>query len=503
MMINLNNILHFGEDSAIVTALNQSQAVIEFALDGSILTANKNFLGLMGYTLEEVRGQHHRMFVDPAEVASTAYQQFWDSLRAGKYQRAEYMRLTKDGREIWLQATYNPVLDRHGTAVKVVKYATDITDQKLKLADYQGQIAAIGKAQAIIEFALDGTILDANENFTNTVGYRLDEIRGQHHRMFVEPDYARSAEYQDFWAKLRNGQFHADEYCRVGKGGRKIWIQASYNPILDPRGRPFKVVKYATNITRQVQRRQEAEKATADIDANLAVIIKSVGGIQQQTTSVAGATTQTSASVQTVAASAEEMTHSITEVSSNVVHSKVSADSALEQIILAEGNAAKLNTAAGSMTSVIEFIQHIASNINLLALNATIESARAGDAGRGFAVVASEVKTLAKQVAEATENISREIAGVQSISTNVAGALVQIRSAMQEVQGSVTGVAGAIEQQTNVTRDISMNMQGTAGAVCDIEDGIHVIETGIHDILAAVEAAKGLSAETQRMYAQL
>ncbi|KJV08865.1 chemotaxis protein, partial [Elstera litoralis] len=451
----------------------------------------------------EIRGQHHRIFVDREEVASPAYREFWNSLRAGQFQQAEYMRFAKGGQEVWIQATYNPILGRDGKPVRVVKFATDITEQKLRLADYQGQIKAIGKAQAIIEFALDGTILTANENFLSAVGYRLDEIQGQHHRLFVAPDYARSPAYQAFWDKLRAGQFLADEYCRLAKGGRKVWIQASYNPIFDPRGRVFKVVKYATDITRQVCRRQEAEKSSADIDANLARIVTTVGGIRTQTTTVAGATTQTSASVQTVAASAEEMTHSISEVSSNVVHSKISADSALEQIILAEGNAGRLSSAAGSMSSIIEFIQHIASNINLLALNATIESARAGEAGRGFAVVASEVKTLAKQVAQATENISREIASVQNISTNVAASLIQIRSAMQDVQGSVTGVAGAIEQQTQVTREISSNMQGTAGAVCNIEDGIHSIETGMHDILAAVEAAKNLSAETQRIYAEL
>ncbi len=502
-MLNLAQFLRIGEESAILEALNQSQAVIEFSIDGHILSANENFLRLMGYRLEEIQGQHHRMFVDPTEAQSVGYRQFWDSLRAGHFQRAEYMRIARDGREVWIQACYNPVLDRHGKPVRIIKFATDVTDQKLRSSDHLGQLQAISKAQAVIEFQLDGTIITANENFLSALGYRLEEVQGQHHRMFVEPAYAFSAEYQAFWAKLRGGQFLADEYCRLGKGGRKVWIQASYNPIFDPRGRPFKVVKYATDITRQVNRRMEVEKVNADIDTNLARIVASVGDIRHQTTNVAGATTQTSASVQTVAASAEEMTHSITEVSSNVVHSKLSADSALEQVIVAEGNAGRLSQAAGSMSSVIEFIQHIAANINLLALNASIESARAGEAGRGFAVVASEVKSLAKQVSEATDNISREITGVQGISGNVAASLSQIRSAMQDVQGSVTGVAGAIEQQTNVTRDISMNMQGTAGAVCDIEGGIHVIEDGICSIMRAVEAAKSLSAETQRLYAEL
>lgn len=502
-MLNLAQFLRLGDESAIIDALNQSQAVIEFSMDGTILHANENFLRVTGYRLEEIRGQHHRMFVAPGEAASPSYQQFWDSLRAGQFQRAEYLRFGKGGREVWIQATYNPILDRHGRPVKVVKFATDITDQKLRAADHEGQLHAISKAQAVIEFRLDGTIITANENFLTATGYRLEEVQGQHHRMFVDPDYARSAAYDAFWARLRAGQFLADEFCRLRKDRQKIWIQATYNPILDPCGRPFKVVKYATDITRQMLRRQEVEKVSADIDANLAQIVASVGDIRSQTTNVAGATTQTSASVQTVAASAEEMTHSISEVATNVTHSKVSADSALDQIILAERNATQLNAAAGSMSSVIEFIQHIAANINLLALNASIESARAGEAGRGFAVVAAEVKSLARQVAEATENIAREINGVQGISTNVAAALVQIRAAMQDVQGSVTGVAGAIEQQSNVTRDISMNMQGTAGAVCDIEGGIHVIEDGIGSIMRAVEAAKTLSAETQRIYAEL
>ncbi len=502
-MLNLAQFLRLGDESAIIDALNQSQAVIEFSLEGIILHANENFLRVTGYRLDEIRGKHHRMFVDPAEAASPAYQQFWDRLRTGQFQRAEYLRVGKDGKEIWIQATYNPILDRQGRPVKVVKFATDITEQKLRTADIQGQLRAISKAQAVIEFRLDGTIITANENFLAATGYRLEEVQNQHHRMFVDPEYARSAAYDTFWAQLRAGQFLADEFCRLRKDRQKIWIQATYNPILDPRGRPFKVVKYATDITRQVLRRQEAEKVSADIDANLTQIVASVGDIRSQTTNVAGATTQTSASVQTVAASAEEMTHSISEVASNVTHSKVSADSALDQIILAERNAMQLNAAAGSMSSVIEFIQHIAANINLLALNASIESARAGEAGRGFAVVAAEVKSLARQVAEATDNIGREISGVQGISTNVAAALVQIRAAMQDVQGSVTGVAGAIEQQSNVTRDISMNMQGTAGAVCDIEGSIHVIEDGIGNIMRAVEAAKSLSAETQRIYAEL
>ena len=185
-MLNLATILRLSDERAIIDALNHSQAMIEFSMDGTILSANENFLRLTGYNLGEIRGQHHRLFVDKAEAASPAYQAFWDSLRAGQFQRADYMRLAKDGTEVWIQATYNPILGRDGKPVRVIKFATDITQQKLQLADCDGQIRAIGKAQAIIEFALDGTILNANGNFLTATGYRLDEIQGKHHRLFVE-----------------------------------------------------------------------------------------------------------------------------------------------------------------------------------------------------------------------------------------------------------------------------------------------------------------------------
>ncbi len=260
------------EFEAKLTALGKSQAVIEFNMDGTILTANENFLNALGYTLAEIQGKHHRMFVTPEDRDSAAYAKFWADLNRGNYQAAEYKRLGKGGREVWIQASYNPILDRSGKPFKVVKFATDITKQKLQNADYAGQIDAIGKSQAVIEFNMDGTILTANENFLDTVGYTLAEIQGKHHRMFVAPADRDSAAYAKFWADLNRGIYQAAEYKRLGKGGREVWIQASYNPILDLNGKPFKVVKFATDITDQKLRNADYAGQIDAIGKSQAVI---------------------------------------------------------------------------------------------------------------------------------------------------------------------------------------------------------------------------------------
>ena len=237
------------EDAGKIAAISRAQAVIEFNMDGTIVTANDNFLRAMGYTLAEIQGKHHSMFVVPEERDSAAYREFWAKLNRGEFQAAEYKRLGKGGKEIWILATYNPILDEAGKPFKVVKFATDVTEQKLKAADNDGQIAAIRKSQAVIEFNMDGTIRAANQNFLDAMGYSLGEIQGKHHSMFVEPAERDAPAYREFWEKLNRGQYQAAEYKRIAKGGREIWIQASYNPILDLNGKPFKVVKYATDVT--------------------------------------------------------------------------------------------------------------------------------------------------------------------------------------------------------------------------------------------------------------
>lgn len=234
-----------------VEALKRSQAVIEFNLNGTIINANDNFLNAMGYTLAEIQGQHHRMFVEPIYGESAEYRDFWARLARGEYVAGEFKRIAKGGDEVWIQASYNPVLNREGNPVKIVKYATDITAQKTQSADFAGQIEAISKSQAVIEFDMDGTIITANENFCKAMGYDLSEIQGKHHSLFAPAGVAESQEYKEFWAALNRGEFSEDQYQRVGKGGKEVWIQASYNPINDLNGHPFKVVKYATDITEQ------------------------------------------------------------------------------------------------------------------------------------------------------------------------------------------------------------------------------------------------------------
>jgi len=422
--------------AAIVAAIDKAQAVIEFTMDGIVLTANGNFLNTLGYSLSEIQGKHHSMFVEPAMRGSEAYREFWGTLNRGQYQSAEYKRIGKAGKEVWILASYNPILDEKGKPFKVVKYATDITGQKLKTADLAGQIAAIAKSQAVIEFDMDGTVLTANDNFLHTLGYSLGEIKGHHHRMFVDPTERDSAAYREFWAALNRGEYQAAEYKRLGKGGKEVWIQASYNPILDLNGKPFKVVKYATNTTDQVIARMKSER---------------VRGMMES-----------------VAAGAEELNASVREISEAMIKSKDTAVSAVGKVEVADGQAQRLSAAAQAMSGIVELIGNITGQINLLALNATIESARAGEAGRGFAVVASEVKNLANQAKQATDKITNEIESLNGISGEVVGALGAIKQEIQSVSEYVSATAAAVEEQSTVTSEMSSSMQRAAAEAASI-----------------------------------
>jgi methyl-accepting chemotaxis protein len=418
------------EDAGMVAAIGRAQAVIAFNLDGTIVTANENFLKTLGYSLGEIQGKHHSMFVEPATRDSAAYREFWASLNRGEYQAAEYKRIGKGGKEVWILASYNPILDEKGKPFKVVKFATDVTEQKLRTADLAGQIAAIGKSQAVIEFNMDGSILTANENFLNALGYSLGEIKGKHHSMFVDGSDRDGAAYREFWANLNAGRYQAGEFKRIGKGGREIWIQASYNPILDLNGKPFKVVKYAADTTAQVIARKRAE---------------SVRGMME-----------------TVAAGAEELNASVREISETMTKSRQTASEAVVRVDAADQQAQRLSAASESMGGIVELIGNITGQINLLALNATIESARAGEAGRGFAVVASEVKNLANQAKQATDKIGQEIGNLNGISADVVSALTAIKQSIQEVSEYVTSTAAAVEEQSTVTSEMSSSMQRAA-----------------------------------------
>ncbi|MBA4033972.1 MAG: histidine kinase [Bradyrhizobium sp.] len=424
------------EDAGKISAIGRAQAVIEFNLDGTIITANENFLATVGYRLDEIQGKHHSMFVSPAERDSATYREFWAKLGRGEYEAAEYKRFGKGGKEVWILASYNPILDEAGKPFKVVKFASDITADKLKAANYAGQIEAIGKSQAVIEFGMDGKVLTANANFLGALGYSLAEIQGKHHSLFVPADQRDGEAYRTFWANLNRGEFQSGEYERVGKGGKQIWIQASYNPIRDLNGQPFKVVKYASDTTAQVLARMRSEK---------------VRGMMES-----------------VAAGAEELNASVREISAAMSKSRDTALTAVEQVESADQQAQRLSEAAESMSSIVQLIGDITGQINLLALNATIESARAGEAGRGFAVVASEVKNLANQAKQATDKIEQEIANLNGISGDVVGALGSIKKAIQEVSEYVTSTAAAVEEQSTVTSEMSNGMQQAAAEAASL-----------------------------------
>jgi len=475
------------EVKAKLESLNKAQAVIEFNLDGSIITANENFLRTVGYSLPEIQGKHHSMFVESAFRETAAYAEFWRRLKAGEYQAARYKRLGKGGKEVWIEASYNPLLGRDGKPFKIVKFATDIATQMEEQAELKGQVEAIGKSQAVISFDLDGNILDANANFLAAVGYSLPEIRGKHHSMFVEPGMRTSPEYLEFWRRLKKGEFQAAQYKRIGKGGREIWIEASYNPILDASGRPYKVVKYATDVTQQVGL---LINLRGMIETNFGEIDAAVDQSTQEASSASQAATATSSNVQMMASAAEELAASVREIAQSMATSRVATDTAFAEAKSANEYTDKLSSAAEAMGGIISLIQSIAGQINLLALNATIESARAGEAGRGFAVVASEVKNLASQAAKATEQISTEIEAVRSVSSGVVEALTKIRNSVETMRNHVVGAASAVKQQSAVTQEMSSNMQDASQAVTLIADNIGTISAAVGKVSQAVDTTK-------------
>ncbi|MGE8131445.1 methyl-accepting chemotaxis protein [Methylobacterium sp. NPDC080182] len=468
MMFRLNN-------GAKLMALSRSQAIMEFEPDGTIISANRNFLTLFGYGLNELKSRNYSDLIHPSIRDSAAHRTFWSTLLRGDIESGEFRRVTKDGGHVWIQASYNPVVNRTGQVVRVITFATDITASKLRSLEADARLSALDRSQAVIAFTPEGFILEANRNFLSVMGYSLDEILGKHHSIFMPPAERSESGYHLFWASLARGQFQTAEYRRIAKDGSEVFIQGTYNPITDSDGQVIKVVKFAVDVTARVRQRQQLAETQRVIGNDLDAIGRAVEDVMRQSGEAAETAGRVSSEIQAVATGTEEMSASVGEISQQVSHAARIAGDAVAQAQHTGDIVSGLSVQADQIGAVVGLIAGIAAQTNLLALNATIEAARAGQAGRGFAVVATEVKALAEQTAQATDQIRGQIVSAQAATREAVEAIGAIQSTIRNLNNVSSAIAVAVEEQSAVTREMSGSMQTASYGVSTFASSMETI----------------------------
>jgi len=520
-------------------ALDRAAAIVEYDLAGQILNANASFCRLIGYSLAELKGRQDSLFVAPSQTG--ACHALWDGLRRGEPQTGVFQRIAKGGREIFIQAAYSPVPGPGGRVQKILALAMDVTADQLKMAELSSVRDAISRSQAMIEFTPTGEIVTANDNFLQALGYRLDEIKGRHHRMFVDPAYVQSAAYADFWSALGRGEYVSAEFQRLAKGGEAVWIQASYNPVFDAGGKVVKVIKVATDVTPRVKAvkaladglgalaannlghrlrtqfdpafeplRADFNQAVSQLQTALRSVVQATSHVSSGSDEIANAAEDLSKRTEQQAASLEQTAAALDQITATVRRSaeaaRQAATSASDAKRVAEKSGAVMHDAVGAMSEIeasarqisqiIGVIDEIAFQTNLLALNAGVEAARAGDAGRGFAVVAQEVRALAQRSADAAKQIKSLISTSAEQVERGVRLVGQTGAALSGIVDKVSAIDDDLSEMTRASQEQSSGLHQVNSAVNHMDQ---VTQQNAAMVEQTAAAAAGLRTEAKEL----